>query len=166
MEYLDISLIFAILLCNLVGVFIFTYSIVVMPGLSNLNNKDFLKVFQVTDAVIQNKQPLFMFTWIGSIVAILTTIAASLVTVGLSEAWLIILVGAAYLPGVQGITLAIHIPLSNHIQKLNIEELDDKTLADERLKFETKWNFFYIIRTGIAISVSLLMLIQLALRST
>ena len=135
-----------------------------MPGLSNLNNKDFLKAFQVTDAVIQNNQPLFMFTWIGSIVAILTTIAASLVTVGLSEAWLIILVGAAYLLGVQGITLAIHIPLNNHIQKLNIEELDDKTLADERLKFETKWNLFNIIRTGIAISVNLLMLIQLGLR--
>ena len=105
-----------------------------------------------------------MFTWICSIVAILTTIAASLVTVGLSEAWLIILVGAAYLLGVQGITLAIHIPLNNQIQKLNIEELDDKTLADARLKFETKWNFFNIIRTSIAISVSLLMLIQLGLR--
>ena len=134
MAYLDISLIFAILFCSLVGGFIFTYSIVVMPGLSNLNDKDFLKAFQVTDAVIQNNQPLFMFTWIGSIVAILTTIVASLITVGLSEFWLIILVGAAYLLGVQGITVAIHIPLNNHIQKLNIEELNDKTLADERLK--------------------------------
>ena len=161
---MDISLIFAILFCNLVGGFIFTYSIVVMPGLSNLNNKDFLKAFQVTDAVIQNNQPFFMFTWIGSIVAILTTIVASLIIVGLSEAWIIILLGAAYLVGVQGITVAIHIPLNNHIQKLNIEELDDKTLADERLKFETKWNLFNIIRTGIAISVSLLMLIQLGLR--
>ncbi len=72
--------------------------------------------------------------------------------------------GAAYLLGVQGITVAIHIPLNNHIQMLNIEELNDETLADERLKFETKWNFFNKIRTGIAISVSLLMLIQLGLR--
>ena len=164
MAYLDISLIFAILFCSFVGGFIFTYSIVVMPGLSNLNDKDFLKAFQVTDAVIQNNQPLFMFTWIGSIVAILTTIVASLLTVGLSESWIIILVGATYLVGVQGITVAIHIPLNNHIQKLNIEELNDKTLADERLNLETKWNFFNEIRTGIAISVSLLMLIQLGLR--
>ena len=163
MTYLDISLIFAVLFCSLVGGFIFTYSIIVMPGLSNLNNKDFLKAFQVTDAVIQNNQPLFMFTWIGSIVAILTTIVASLITVGLSEAWIVILVGAAYLVGVHGITVAIHIPLNNHIQKLNIEELNDKTLADERLKFEPKWNFFNKIRTGIAISVSILMLIQLGL---
>ena len=163
MAFLDISLIFAILLCSLVGGFIFTYSIIVMPGLSNLNNKDFLKAFQVTDAVIQNNQPLFMFTWMGSIVAILTTIVASLITVGLSEAWIIIMVGVAYLLGVQGITVAIHSPLNNHIQKLNIEELSEKTLAYERLKFETKWNFFNKIRTGIAISVSILMLIQLGL---
>ena len=164
MAFLDISLIFAILLCSLVSGFIFTYSIVVMPGLSNLNDKDFLKAFQVTDAVIQNNQPLFMFTWIGSIVAILTTIVASLITVGLLESWLIILVGAAYLLGVQGITGAIHIPLNNHIQKLNIEELNDKTLAYERKNFEAKWNFFNKIRTFVAISASSLLLIVLSLR--
>ena len=164
MAFLDISLIFTILLCSLVSGFIFTYSIVVMPGLSNLNNKDFLKAFQVTDAVIQNNQPLFMFTWIGSIVAILTTIVASLITVGLLESWLIILVGAAYLLGVQGITVAIHIPLNNHIQKLNIEELNDKTLAYERKNFEAKWNFFNKIRTFVAISASSLLLIVLSLR--
>ena len=164
MTYLDISLIFAILFCSLVGGFIFTYSIIIMPGLSNLNNKDFLRAFQVTDAVIQNNQPLFMFTWIGSIVAILTTIVASLLTVGLSESWIIILVGAAYLVGVQGITVAIHIPLNNHIQKLNIEELNDKTLADERLKFEKKWNFFNKIRTFVGISASSLLLLVLSLQ--
>ena len=164
MDVLNISLIFSITLCSLVSGFIFTYSIVVMPGLSKLNDKDCIKAFQVTDAVIQNNQPLFMFTWIGSIVAILTTIAASLVTVGLSESWLIIVVGAAYLLGVQGITVAIHIPLNNHIQKLNIEELNDKTLAYERKNFETKWNFFNKIRTFVAISASSLLLIVLSLR--
>ena len=164
MTYLEISLIFAILFCSLVSGFIFTYSIIVMPGLSNLNNKDFLKAFQVTDAVIQNNQPFFMFTWIGSIVAILTTIVASFITVGLLESWLIILVGAAYLLGVQGITVAIHIPLNNHIQKLNIEELNDKTLAYERKNFEAKWNFFNKIRTFVAISASSLLLIVLSLR--
>ena len=164
MELLDISLIFSILFCSLVGGFIFTYAIVVMPGLSNLNDKDFLRAFQVTDAIIQNKQPLFLFTWIGSIVAILTTVSVSLLIVGLKETWLIVLIGVAYLLGVQGITIAIHIPLNNQIQKVKIEELNDKTLADARLKFETKWNFFNNIRTGIAISVSGLLLILLTIR--
>ena len=164
MDLLDISLIFSILFCSLVGGFIFTYAIVVMPGLSNLNDKDFLRAFQVTDAIIQNKQPLFLFIWISSIVAILTTVLVSLLIVGLKETWLIVLIGVAYLLGVQGITIAIHIPLNNHIQKLKIQEQNDKTLADERLKFETKWNFFNTIRTGIAISVSGLLLILLAIR--
>ena len=164
MDFLDIALIFSILLCSLVSGFISTYAIVVMPGLSKLNDKDFLRAFQVTDAVIQNKQPLFMFTWIGSIVAILTTILVSLVSVGLPETWLILLIGVAYLLGVQGITIAIHIPLNNHIQKVKIEELNDETLANERLKFETRWNFFNYIRTSIAISVSVLMLILLTIR--
>ena len=164
MDVLDISLIFSILSCSLVGGFIFTYAIVVMPGLSKLNDKDFLKAFQVTDAVIQNKKSLFMVSWIGSIVAMLTSILVSLVSVGLSETWLILLIGVAYLLGVQGITVAIHIPLNNHIQKVKTEELNDETLADERLKFETRWNFFNHIRTSIAISVSVLMLILLAIR--
>ena len=164
MDVLDISLIFSILSCSLVGGFIFTYAIVVMPGLSKLNDKDFLRAFQVTDAVIQNKQPLFMFTWIGSIVAMLTTILVSLVSVGLPETWLILLIGVAYLLGVQGITISIHIPLNNHIQKVKIEELNDETLANERLKFETRWNFFNYIRTSIAIFVSVIMLIVLTIR--
>ena len=164
MDKLDISLIVSILSCSLVGGFIFTYAVVVMPGLSKLNDKDFLRAFQVTDAVIQNKQPLFIFTWIGSIIAMLTTILVSLLSVELQETWLIFLIGFAYLLGVQGITIAIHIPLNNHIQKVKLEELNDETLANERLKFETRWNFFNYIRTSIAISVSLLMLILLALR--
>ena len=164
MDVLYISLILSILSCSLVGGFIFTYAIVVMPGLSKLNDKDFLRAFQVTDAVIQNKQPLFMFTWIGSMVAMLTTILVSLVSVGLLETWLILLIGVAYLLGVQGITIAIHIPLNNHIQKVKIEELNNETLANERLKFETRWNFFNYIRTTIAISVSVLLLILLTIR--
>ena len=84
----------------MVSGFIFTYSIVVIPGLSKLNDKDFLKAFQVTDDVIQNNQPLFMFTWIGSILAVLATILVSLVGIGFGESWLIVLVASAYLLGV------------------------------------------------------------------
>ena len=54
MDLLDVALIFSILSCSLVGGFIFTYAIVVMPGLSNLSDKDFLRAFQVTDAIIKN----------------------------------------------------------------------------------------------------------------
>jgi len=164
MDLLDISLIFSITLCSLVSGFIFTYAIVVMPGLSNLNDKEFIRAFQVTDAVIQNNQPIFMFTWIGSIVSLLSTILISVVSFGLSEAWLIVLISVFYLLGVQGITIAIHIPLNNHIQKVVIEELSDEAMTEERIKFERKWNYFNNIRTSISILISLLLLILLSLR--
>ena len=112
-----------------------------MPGLSNLNNKIYF-------FLIQNKQPLFMFIWIGSIVSILTTILVSLVNIGLSKAWPIVLIGIVYLLVVQGITITIHIPLNNHIQNIKIEKLNEKSIADERINFEKRWNFFNYIRTA------------------
>ena len=164
MDLLDISLIFSITLCSLVSGFIFTYAIVVMPGFSNLNDKDFIRAFQVTDAVIQNNQPIFIFTWIGSIVSLLGTILTSVVSFGLSETWLVILLSFVYLLGVQGITIAVHIPLNNQIQKVLIEELNDVAITNERVKFEKKWNYFNNIRSIISISITVLLLIILSLR--
>ena len=164
MDLLDISLIFSITFCSLVSGFIFTYAIVVMPGLSNLNDKEFIRAFQVTDAVIQNNQPIFMFTWISSIVSLLGTILTSVVGFGLLETWLVVLFSVVYLLGVHGITIAIHIPLNNNIQKVLIEGLNGKAIMDERVKFERKWNYFNNIRTSVSISVSLLLLILLSLR--
>ena len=135
-----------------------------MPGLSNLNDKEFIRAFQVTDAVIQNNQPIFMLTWIGSIVSLLSTILTSIISFGLSETWLVVLLSVFYLLGVHGITIAIHIPLNNNIQKVLIEELNDEAIMDERVKFERKWNYFNNIRTGFSISVCLLLLILLSLR--
>jgi len=163
MEFFYFFLFLSILSCSLVTGFIFTYAIIVMPGLSKLSDKEFLKAFQVTDAVIQNKQPIFMLIWVGSIVSVLSLILISIAYVGLSETWLIVLVAMIYLLGVQGITILIHLPLNNQIQKLNLEKLKDENLRNERLNFENKWNFFNNIRTTIAFFVSLTLLIFLTI---
>ena len=163
MEFFYFFLFLSILSCSLVTGFIFTYAIIVMPGLSKLSDKEFLKAFQATDAVIQNKQPIFMVIWVGSIVSVLSLILISITYVGLSETWLIVLVALIYLLGVQGITIFIHLPLNNQIQKLNLEKLKDENLRDERLNFENKWNFFNNIRTTIAFFVSLTLLIFLTI---
>jgi uncharacterized membrane protein len=134
-----------------------------MPGLSKLSDKEFLKAFQATDSVIQNKQPIFMVIWVGSIVSVLSLILISIAYVGLSETWLIVLVALIYLMGVQGITILIHLPLNNQIQKLNLEKLNDENLKNERFNFEIKWNFFNNIRTTIAFFVSLTLLIFLTI---
>ena len=164
MDLLDISLILSILSCSLLTGFVFTYAIVVMPGLSKLNDKKFIRAFQVTDAVIQNNLPLFILTWLGSILSILSTILISIVIVGLLEAWLIVLIGVVFLLRVQGITISIHLPLNNHLQKLNVNELNDQPLRKERLQFEARWNFYNNIRTAFGFFVSLLLLFILTLQ--
>tara|TARA_A100001037_G_C14924729_1_gene533310 strand:+ start:269 stop:754 length:486 start_codon:yes stop_codon:yes gene_type:complete len=158
---LDISLVFAVLTCSLVTGFIFTYAVVVMPGFSKLDDKEFLRAFQVTDGVIQNNQPLFMLTWVGSIISVLSVIAISLLSLGLSEAWILIVVGLIYLLGVQGVTISIHLPLNNRIQAIDINNMNNQSLNEERTKFEMRWNYFNKIRTFIAFFTSLSFLLIL-----
>ncbi|MBT6070285.1 MAG: DUF1772 domain-containing protein [Proteobacteria bacterium] len=164
MNFLEVSLICSILSCTLVTGFTLLYAVVIMPGLSKLDDKEFIKAFQVTDGVIQDNQPLFILIWLGSVISVVGAILSSIISVGLPEAWLIVFVGVVYLLGVQGITLSVHLPLNNHIKKINIEKTDHQMLSVERGKFETRWNFFNTIRTGISFLVSLTLLLVIALR--
>ena len=164
MDFLDISLFFSILLCALAAGFILTYAIIVMPGLSKLDDKEFIKAFQVTDGIIQNNQPIFILIWVGSIISVLGTIITSILSLGIVEAWLIIFAGVIYLLGVQVITISIHLPLNKHIQKIDINLTNSQTLSEVRKNFETKWNYFNNIRTGIALFVILIFLLILTIR--
>ena len=80
-------LIVSTLLCALVTGFIFTYAVVVMPGFAKLDDRDFIRAFQVTDGVIQNNQPLFMLAWVGSIVSIAATMILGFIELHGIERW-------------------------------------------------------------------------------
>ena len=164
MDFLDISLFFSILLCALAAGFILTYAIIVMPGLSKLDDKEFIKAFQVTDGIIQNNQPIFILIWVGSIISVLGTIIISILSLGIVEAWLIIFAGVIYLLGVQVITISIHLPLNKHIQKIDINSTNSQTLSEVRKNFETKWNYFNNVRTVVAFFVVLIFLSILTIR--
>lgn len=164
MFFLNVFLILSVLLCTLVTGFIFTYAVIVMPGFSKLDDKEFLRAFQVTDGIIQNDQPLFMLTWIGSIISVLGAAFCAILNLELREAWLIVLCSIVYLLGVQGITISIHLPLNKKVQKLVLDELSNQTLKEERGNFEETWNFYNKIRTALALSVSLLFLLFFTLR--
>ena len=164
MDILDISLFFSILLSALVTGFILTYAIVIMPGLSNLDDKEFIKAFQVTDGIIQNNQPLFILIWVGSIMSVLSTIITSILSLGILDAWLIISVSVVYLLLVQGITILIHLPLNKSIQNIDINSSNSETLSKMRKSFETKWNYFNNVRSVVAFFVVLIFLSILTIR--
>ena len=69
------SLILSTFLCALVTGFVFTYAVVVMPGVKQLCDKEFIRVLQVTDSLIQNNHPFFMMVWLGSIISVSGAIA-------------------------------------------------------------------------------------------
>ena len=147
-------LIVSTLLCALVTGFIFTYAVVVMPGFAKLDDRDFIRAFQVTDGVIQNNQPLFMLAWVGSIVSVVATMILGFIEHHGIERWTVFAIVFVYLLGVQGITIRVHLPLNNHLQRLEIDEIDPESLSKECNKFETRWNYFNNIRTLIAFAVS------------
>lgn len=158
MNILQVFSISSALLCLLVTGFILTFAIVVMPGIAKLEDKDFLKAFQVTDGIIQGNQPLFLFIWLGSVISVLATMVSVVIIPDFRDARFIICVGGFYLIGVQGLTMAVHLPLNNRIKKLDINNLDTEALKEERLNFENKWNFYNKIRTAISFVVGLFFL--------
>ncbi len=144
--------------------FILTYAVIVIPDGSKLDDKKFNRALQITDGVIHNKQPIFMFSRIGSLISASRVIFFSIVSLELSGAWLTILYGIVNLLGVQGVTMSIHLPLNNKFQKLKLDELSNQSLKEERANFEGTLNLNNEIRTATAFSISMLFLFILVLR--
>ena len=163
MNLLELSLITSAFLCSLVTGFILIFAIVVMPGISRFEDKEFLKAFQLIDGIIQDNKPIFLLIWLGSILSVLVTLISSIKVLGLQDSVMIISICCIYLFGVQGITIKIHLPLNRRIINLDINNLDEEKLYEERENFENKWNYFNKIRTGIAFFVSLLFFVFISM---
>lgn len=155
------SLILSVFLCSLVAGFLFAYAIVVMPGIRTLNDREFIKTFQVTDRIIQNNHPIFMLVWVGSIIAILVSAISGFGGLEGIDRFLLTLATAAYVIGVQGSTIAVHLPLNNKLQTLDVDTINEAELKVARNAFEPRWNRSNVVRTTIASSVSVMLIILL-----
>lgn len=158
---LKISLNLAAFLCSLVAGFLFSFAIVVMPGISNLNNREFIRAFQEIDRVIQNNQPIFMMVWIGSVVALLTSFVLGIWQLNGADRLLIIFAAFSFLFGVQFLTATINIPLNNKIQSLVVDTMDETAQKAARKDFEPRWTLWNLIRTAFASVASALLIILL-----
>jgi uncharacterized membrane protein len=161
MGFFQVTLILAAFLCSLAAGFLFAFAVVVMPGIRRLNDRNFIRAFQVIDGVIQNNQPLFMVMWLGSLVTLV--IAAVLGTGQLDGVGrlLVIVAALAYVFGVQLPTITINIPLNNQLQRHDVDAATETMQAEARQGFEPRWNQWNTIRTAIASVVSALLMILL-----
>ena len=157
------SLILSTFLCALVTGFVFTYAVVVMPGLKQLSDKEFIRAFQVTDAIIQNNHPLFMMVWLGSIISVSGAIVMAFMVSTPTGNWSVIATGFSYLLGVQGLTIFIHLRLNKRIQSINVDEMNPIAPLDQRVLFEARWTRFNKLRALIACMVTASFIIILGL---
>lgn len=161
METLQLLLIAATFLCSLVAGFLFAFAVVVFPGITQLNDKEFIRSFQLMDGVIQNSQPLFIIVWVGSVLAIIALGVLGIWQLDGLERYLIALAVLLYLFGVQLPTITINVPLNNRIQSFDVDEMSNPDLTKERQHFEPRWTSWNSIRTVIACLTSLLLIVLL-----
>lgn len=159
MVFFQAAFILATFLCSLVAGFLFAFAVVVMAGIRNLNNSDFIRAFQVMDGIIQNNQPIFMVVWPGSVLALIVAAALGVEHLDTTGCWLLIVAALAYLLGVQLPTITINVPLNNRLQSLNVDAMDDSAHAAARVAFEQRWNRWNVIRTVVSCLVSFLLIV-------
>jgi len=151
----------AALLCALTAGLVFAFATVVMPGLAQLSNKEFIRGFQVIDGVIQNGQPVFGLVWIGSAISIiLTGVLAALQLDGI-ERTVLVATALIYILGVQLPTFGINVPLNNALQALDVDTMEEEALASARRSFEGRWVRWNMIRTVLASLVSAVLMLVL-----
>ncbi len=157
----QIALILATFLCSLVAGLLFAFAIVAMPGIRNLNDREFIRAFQVMDRVIQNNQPIFMLVWLGSVLALLASAVLGFGQLDGAGRLLIIFAALAYLLGVQLLTVTINVPLNNQLQTLDVDAMNETTQKEARKDFEPRWNRWNSIRAAFASLASALLIILL-----
>ena len=157
---LPISLSVATLFCSFVAGFLFAFVLVVMPGIQHLNDREFIRAFQVIDSIIQNNQPIFVLVWVGSVIFLITS---AILGIGqLNQFFPLLIVGTfIYIFGVQLPTFTINVPLNNKLQTWDVMDMDESTLKTARLNFEPRWNKWNVIRTLFACLTSTLLIILL-----
>lgn len=155
----SISLLLAIFLCALVAGFLFSFAVVIMPGIQRLGDAEFVRAFQAMDGIIQNNQPLFILVWFGSILSVLVAAVSGFFFLeGGGDRLLVIAAAAAYLLAVQLPTVLINVPLNNALQSVDTHAMDETGIKAARERFESRWNLWNIIRTVMACVVVVMLI--------
>ena len=162
MDLIQFAILVSALLCSLVSGLVLTFAIIVMPGIRAFDDLGYLKAFKVIDRVIQNNQPIFMMVWLGSAVMLMATTVYGLWQLGGVDRLLMIVTCTIFIFGVHVPTMTINVPLNNHLQAQDLDALSDSELSKMAEKFESRWMRWNTIRTVVAITATVLLLVLLA----
>jgi uncharacterized membrane protein len=161
MTFFHSVLLLGAFLCSLVAGLLFAFTIVVMPGIARLDDAGFIRAFQVIDRVIQNRQPLFVFVWVGSALVLPAAAVLGIWELSGTNRLLLIVAALLYVLGVQLPTVTINVPMNSVLQKVDLGTSDESSRSRARADFEARWNRWNAIRTGCSGVASILLLMLL-----
>ena len=161
MDLFQTSLLMSALLCSLVAGLVFTFAIIVMPGIRSMDDRGYLMAFKTMDRVIQNNQPLFILVWLGSAIAVLASTAMGVLQLDGLDRLLLIVACLIYIFGVHVPTIAINVPINNRLQTQDLGSSSEAELRELAETFETRWLRWNTIRTIVAIATTVLFLVLL-----
>ncbi|AXV09641.1 integral-membrane protein [Euzebya pacifica] len=150
----DIALVAAALTCSLVSGLLLGFAIVAMPGVGTLDDRGFVRAFQVMDRVIQDRQPVFMLLWAGSVVAVLAALGLGWRQEAGSGRLLLVGATVLWIGGLQVPTATINIPLNNALQAVDVAAVDDQSISRARDAFERRWNRWNRVRSAAGVLAS------------
>ena len=157
-------LIFTTLTTLLVTGLLFTFALLVMPGLGQLDDRGFLRGFQEIDGIIQRSHPVFVVVWLGSVLGLIVATVKGFGQLEGRAHGLLLAATALYLVGVQVPTMKGNVPLNTQLQKLELTSMSEPELAEARQAFEQPWNKLNLFRTVICMMVAVLLIVVGLLR--
>lgn len=157
-------LVFSTLTTVLVAGLLFTFALLVMPGLGQLEDRSFLRGFQEIDRIIQHGHPLFVVVWLGSVISLLAATVMGFSQLDGLARGLLITATVLYMAGVQLPTIRGNVPLNNELQALELTSVSEPGLANARKSFEVSWNRLNLFRTIVCLLVATLLIVVVLLR--
>ncbi len=151
----------ATLFTALVAGLLFTFALIVMPGIRKLDDRVYVQAFQEMDKIIQRNHPLFVLVWGGSVLLLLLSALLGFWVFDGLDRLLLFASAVVYIFGVQLPTGAVNVPLNNALQKVDTIIADEESLIVARREFEPRWNRWNLRRTAVAVAVTAALLLVL-----
>lgn len=134
-----------IILTGLVTGLFYSYSCSVNPGLSNLNDAEYLKAMQSINRAILN--PVFFISFLGTAVMLAVSAFTQYKSGAGISFYCMISAFAIYAVAVFFVTIAGNVPLNEALDKQDLNLASTSTLKSLRASFEAPWNRYHAVRT-------------------
>lgn len=138
----------------------FTWSNAIMPGFRKLPAEDFLTVMQTCNRTILN--PLFMICFLAPLILLPLKTYLEYKTGMTLKYYLLLLASLFYIIGVFILTVWVHIPLNEMLDKLELKSTSQADLSTYKELFQQRWIPYNTLRAVNALISFLLLAVTFA----